>query len=70
MFSAREAYKVHEDKDAVYVGDGVYLSNDGYQEWLFTYDGNNVLDAIALEYHTLVALSEILLRKYPRLFKE
>lgn len=36
-------------ENAVYLGDGAYLTNDGYQLWLFTSNGYHVVDSIALE---------------------
>lgn len=34
-------------KNSIYLGDGVYLSNDGFQLWLTV--GDHALDIIALE---------------------
>lgn len=36
-----------EEGKEVYIGDGVYVTHDGYQLWLRTGDGNN--QRIALE---------------------
>lgn len=32
-----------------YIGDGVYVGTDGYQTWLYTFDGIKVTNKIALE---------------------
>jgi hypothetical protein len=44
-----------------YIGDGVYVSHDGYQLWLTTERDGNVVHAIALEpqaWRALVAYVE------------
>lgn len=34
--------------DIAYLGDGAYAGHDGWQVWVFTHDGLNVLARIAL----------------------
>ena len=36
-------------RDADYLGDGVYVANDGYQIWLMCLDGERILEKIALD---------------------
>jgi hypothetical protein len=38
-----------EAETVEYIGDSVYVSYDGYQVWLYTYNGLSVSDKIALE---------------------
>jgi hypothetical protein len=38
-----------EAETVEYIGDSVYASYDGYQVWLYTYNGLSVSDKIALE---------------------
>ena len=41
-----------------YLGDGVYISWDGYQIKLYTSDGVKVIDVIYLDPHIQVALTK------------
>ncbi len=41
--------KKEELKDVSYIGDGVYVGHDGYQFWLFTSNGIEETNWIALE---------------------
>ena len=53
--------------DKEYLGDGVYLSHDGFQIWLTSEDGISVLNEIAIEPHLidrLVAYRDGLIKKY------
>jgi hypothetical protein len=52
-------------KDADYIGDGVYVANDGYQIWLMCLDGFQILEKIALDDKVQAALV-----RYMRLFEE
>lgn len=44
------------DLNPTYLGDGVYLSQDGYQLWLGVGDHNN--QSVALDYRVFKALIE------------
>ena len=37
---------------AEYLADAVYLTDDGYRVWIFTYNGAHVGEAIAIEHET------------------
>lgn len=38
-----------DTKDATYLGDGLYVTHDGFQIWLFAANGAGVTDRVALE---------------------
>jgi hypothetical protein len=44
--------------DATYLGDGVYVSQDGYHVWLYTDNGIRVSNKIALDARVLEAFDE------------
>jgi hypothetical protein len=46
------------NKNATYLGDGVYADFDGYQIWIWTSDGYNFSQRIAIDDYTLEALIE------------
>lgn len=41
-----------------YLGDGVYVANDGWHVWLYLHDGMRTTDAIALEPPVLKRLNQ------------
>lgn len=47
----------HDTKSThkAYLGDGLYVRYDGYQVWLTSENGIEVLDAVALDASTLLA---------------
>jgi hypothetical protein len=51
-------------KDADYIGDGVYVGNDGYQIWLYTEGEMGIYTRIALDNRVMEALL-----RYNKLFK-
>ena len=46
-----------EIKDKIYLGDAVYAGQDGYHIWLWTSDGVNETNHIALDPEVLDALA-------------
>lgn len=53
--------------DKSYLGDGVYCGFDGYQIWIWTFDGIKEKNFIAIEPHVLDLLNnyfDVLKKKY------
>lgn len=49
---------MRDGKDKQYLGDGVYMSHDGYQLWLTAENGVDVLSAIAIEPHLIPVIQK------------
>ena len=42
----------------MYLGDGVYVGHDGYQYWLYTHNGLEVTNRIAIDVSILSLLND------------
>lgn len=50
----------HLRKESVYIGDGAYVYDDTIHLWVFTTDGINITNKVALDPHVEKALLQIL----------
>lgn len=54
--------QLREDPTTKYIGDGVYVRNDGYQIWLHVSDGESVTPGIALDRNASASLTSYVTR--------